>query len=151
MITVKKLLAQKGNAIYSVTPETRVLQALKLMAEHDIGALLVMENDQLLGIFSERDYARKVILKGRSSKETQVKDIMTPKVLCIRPQQSLSECMAVMSRNRIRYLPVVEREHVVGFISIGDVVSAIIADQENALQRLEQVVLGAKDDIMETP
>lgn len=136
MLIVKSLLKEKGSRVWTTTPETSVFDALKLMAEVDIGALVVMHEDKLVGIFSERDYARKVILKGKFSKNTPVREIMTSEVITIRPQQLLTECMAIMNRHRIRYLPVVENSEVVGIISIGDVLNAIIADLADELDRL---------------
>ena len=142
MKTVRQLLSEKGNQIWSVSPETPILQALQLMAEKDIGALLVLEGDKIAGIFTERDYARKVILRGKTSKNTPVKEIMTSPVVTAEPKQTVLQCLAMMSRQRIRYLPVVERARLAGVISIGDVVQAIIADQESDIQRLEDIVMG---------
>jgi len=142
MKTVRQLLSEKGNQIWSVSPETPILQALQLMAEKDIGALLVLQGDKIAGIFTERDYARKVILRGKTSKNTPVKEIMTSPVVTAEPKQTVLQCLAMMSRQRIRYLPVVERARLAGVISIGDVVQAIIADQESDIQRLEDIVMG---------
>lgn len=142
MKTVSQVLNVKGRTIWSVTPDTSVYEALKMMAERNVGALLVLENDQLSGIFSERDYARKVALLGKSSRDTPVKDIMTQKVDCVRPNQSVRECMAMMTDKHIRHLPVVEEDHLVGLISIGDVVKAIISDQEFTIEQLENYISG---------
>ena len=116
------------------------------MAEKDIGALVVVEKEHLVGIFSERDYARKVILKGKSSKNTPVKEIMTTQVITVQPQQSVAECMAIMTRHHIRHLPVVQDRILVGLISIGDVLQSIIAEQEDNLQRLENAQRGSDLD-----
>jgi CBS domain-containing protein len=142
MTTVKSILKEKGNVVYSTTPDTPVFEALKLMAEKEIGALVVVESGRLVGIFSDRDYARKVILKGKSSKNTPVKEIMTSEVVTVRPQQTIEECLALMNRVRIRYLPVLEGKELVGLLSIGDVAQAIIAEQEQELEKLENIGLG---------
>jgi len=142
MTTVKNILKEKGNVVYSTTPDTPVFEALKLMAEKDIGALVVVESGRLVGIFSDRDYARKVILKGKSSKNTPVKEIMTSEVVTVRPQQTIEECLALMNRVRIRYLPILEGKELVGLLSIGDVAQAIIAEQEQELEKLENIGLG---------
>ena len=144
MNTVNQLLHVKGRDIWSVTPNTSVFDALQVMADKNIGALLVMEGDQLAGIFSERDYARKVILKGKSSKELSVYEIMTEKVDCVRPSQSVRECMTLMTEKHHRHLPVVEGEQVVGMVSIGDVVKAIISDQEFTIEQLESYITGSR-------
>lgn len=137
MKTVKYILNEKGGQVWTARPEESVFQALERMAEEDVGALVVVDGEHLVGIFSERDYARQVILKGKSSRNTPVREIMTSQVVTARPQQTVQECLAVMARKRIRYLPVVDGEHLVGMISIGDVLLAIIAEQEEELQRLE--------------
>ena len=118
---VKKLLAKKGHDVYSVSPDTTVFDALKLMAEKEIGALLVLEGENLVGIMSERDYARKVILKGKASKETAVRDIMTSKVIHVSPDAKVEKCLGLMTKNRFRHLPVLEKDRLVGIISIEDV------------------------------
>ena len=144
MITVSQILREKGASVWSVSPDTKVYEALKLMAEKNIGALLVAEGDRLVGIFSERDYARKVILKGKSSKTIPVKEIMTEEVLYIRPSHSIEECMAVMTSKRIRHLPVLEQNKILGVISIGDVVKAIISEQEFTIKQLENYISGGR-------
>ena len=141
-MTVNQLLKIKGSAVWSVSPETSVFEALRAMAEKNVGALVVLEGQQLKGIFSERDYARKVILHGKSSKDTLVRDIMTEKVDCVSPSHSVRECMARMTDKHIRHLPVVEDDRVVGLISIGDVVKAIISDQEFMIEQLEYYIAG---------
>ena len=144
MTTVSQILQVKGNKTWSVPPDTTVYDALKLMADHNLGAVLVIEGEMLKGIFSERDYARKVILKGKTSKETLVEEIMTQEVVIVRPNQSIEECMALMTNKRIRHLPVVEGGKLVGVISIGDVVKAIISEQEYTIHQLENYITGGR-------
>jgi CBS domain-containing protein len=128
--------------MWSIAPESSVYDAVKLMADKAIGALLVMEGDRLCGIVSERDYARKVMLKGRSSKETPVKDIMTAKVLYVGRERSIEECMALMTEKRVRHLPVVEDDRLIGILSVGDVIKAIISHQEFVIDQLENYIKG---------
>jgi len=142
MKLVKHLLDSKGAEIISIVEEASVLDAIKMMAERSIGSLLVMEGSELKGIVTERDYARKVIVKGRSSKSTQVKEIMTADVLTATTNQTVNQCMTVMTERRIRHLPVVEDGEVLGMISIGDLVQAIIADQQEEIEQLEQYISG---------
>lgn len=142
MTTVAQLLDYKGRDIWSVSPHDSVFDAIQLMADKGVGALLVMENESLVGIISERDYARKVILKGKSSKQTSVNDIMTKDVLFSQLEQSVEECMVLMTDKHIRHLPVVDNKQVVGMISIGDLVKTIIADQKFTIQQLEQYISG---------
>jgi CBS domain-containing protein len=142
MKPVRELLRIKGQETWSVTPDTPVYDALKLMAEKNVGALLVLEGDKLAGILSERDYARKVILKGKASKHTPVGEIMSEQVVCVTPEQSVAECMALMTDKRFRHLPVVEDGKLVGVISIGDVVKAIISEQKFVIEQLEHYIAG---------
>ncbi len=142
MKLVKHLLDAKGRHIISVTPDTSVLDAIKLMAEKAIGSLVVMDDGELCGILSERDYARKVIIKGRSSESTRVSEIMTATVLTTSNSQTVTDCMALMTEKRIRHLPVLEDNRVIGMISIGDLVQAIIADQQQEIEQLEQYISG---------
>ncbi len=142
MKTVKQILQSKTHGILSISPDATVYDALKLMAEKEVGALLVLEADKLVGIISERDYARKVILKGRSSKETPVSAIMTSPVIFVSPTHTVDDCMSIMTRNRIRHLPVQEGERVVAMLSIGDLVKWIITEQEETIQRLENYITG---------
>ena len=142
MSTAMNLLQIKGYDVWSVSPDTIVFDALRLMADKDIGALLVMENDRLVGILSERDYARKIVLFGKSSHDTKVREIMTEEVITIHPMQTAHECMALMTEKRVRHLPVMEGERVLGMISIGDVVRDIIYSQREAIKSLEDKVLG---------
>jgi CBS domain-containing protein len=142
MISVSQCLQNKGQEIWSVRSDRSVYEALELMAEKDIGALLVVDDGKLVGIFSERDYARKVILQGKSSRETLVREIMTPRVVYVHPQQTIEECMALMTEKHIRHLPVLDGERLVGVISIGDVVKAIISEQKFVIEQLEHYITG---------
>ena len=140
MATVQHLLNQKGFSVYSIHPDATVFDAIAKMAEHDIGSLLVMDRDKLVGIFSERDYARNVILKGRSSPTTPVREIMEPRVVCVQPEQTVEECMALMTDKRVRHLPVLEGQKVTGIVSIGDLVKSIISDQKFIIEQLEHYI-----------
>ena len=142
MTKISQLLLNKGNQIWSIEPKTTIFEALEIMSEKEIGALLVMEEEKLVGIFSERDYARKVILKGKSSKNTPVGELMTKKVFYIDPQKTISDCMAMMTAKRIRHVPVIEDEKVIGIITIGDVVNQIITEQEVTIHHLESYITG---------
>ncbi len=145
MQTVSQILRRKGTTVWWVTPETLVYDALTLMAEKEIGALLVKEpGGEILGILSERDYARKVILKGRSSLETPVREIMTQRVFCVRPEQTVEECLALMTVKRIRHLPVLADREVVGLISIGDLVKASLDEKDFLIQQLESYITGGR-------
>ena len=134
--SVRQVVEGKPRRVLSVAPESSVLAALQLMSQHDVGALVVLDGERLAGIFSERDYARKVILQGKSSKETTVGEIMTHWVVCVRPDQSIEECMALMTEKRIRHLPVLDHKKVVGMISIGDVVKAVISEQRFVIEQI---------------
>jgi CBS domain-containing protein len=140
MTTVRHLLERKGRAIFCVGPDEPVLEAIRSMAEHHVGALLVMREQELAGIVSERDYARKVILLGRSSSETPVSQIMTTPVTTVGPDATVEECMRLMTERRIRHLPVIERGRVAGVVSIGDLVKAVIEDQQHAIAQLESYI-----------
>lgn len=142
MLSVQQLLDQKPKGIFSVAPGDPVLTAIKKMAEHHVGALLVMSGDRLAGIISERDYARKVVLLGRSSEETRVEAIMTAKVVTVTPRQDAHDCMRLMTDMRIRHLPVVNGDRVVGVLSIGDLVRAVIEEQERTIADLETYIHG---------
>ncbi len=142
MKLVKHLLDTKDPEVISVTADVSVLDAIRLMADRAVGSLLVMDGDELKGIVTERDYARKVIIKGRSSETTEVGEIMTAEVVTATTDQTVPNCMSVMTERRIRHLPVVEDGRVVGMISIGDLVQAIIADQQEEIEQLEQYISG---------
>ena len=142
MKLVSQLVEAKGHDVWSVIPDTTVLDALQLMADKKVGALLVLEEDRLVGVFSERDYARKVVLKGRSSKDTPVRDIMSSNIVSVEPDQTTELCMSLMTEKRVRHLPVVDGDKVIGVISIGDVVKAVISDREDSIQELERYITG---------
>ena len=142
MRRVKRILETKGNDVWSIEPSASVYDAIHLLAEKEIGALLVMKNDQLVGIFSERDYARQIILKDRSSEDTKVDDIMTRDVIHVGPNDEIGDCMTLMTENRIRHLPIIEEKKVVGIISIGDLVRAVMAIQESTINDLKKFISG---------
>lgn len=142
MRTAGDILKAKGYAIWSVAPHDTVLDALRVMAERNVGAVLVMEGEKLVGMLSERDYARKVVLMGRSSRESAVADVMTTQVVCVAPQRTIDECMGVMTDRRLRHLPVVDHKRVVGVVSIGDLVKATIAEQEFTIAQLQSYIAG---------
>jgi CBS domain-containing protein len=144
MKTVQQILRHKGSMVWSVTPETMVYEALRLLAEKDVGALLVLEGGRLVGIISERDYARKVVLKGKSALDTPVKEIMTGRVMCVRPDQTVEECMALVTQKRIRHLPVIVDDQVVGVVSIGDLVKATIDEKDFLIKQLENYITGSR-------
>jgi len=144
MKTVEQILRSKGGAFWSVTPETMVYDALKLMAEKEVGALLVLEKGGLVGIIAERDYARKVILKGKSSLATPVREIMTPDVVIVEPRRTVDECMALMTAKRVRYLPVVVDGKVAGVVSIGDLVKASLDEKDFLINQLERYITGTR-------
>jgi CBS domain-containing protein len=139
---VSSILANKGSAIWSVSPEATVYEALKLLAEKDVGALLVISEGHLAGVFSERDYARKVALRGKSSRDLRVAEIMTSSVITVTPAHSIEECMRLVTEHRIRHLPVVDGERLVGVVSIGDLVNAIISAQADTIQHLSNYIAG---------
>jgi CBS domain-containing protein len=140
MQTIAEILRDKGSEVWSVSPDEVILDALKIMAEKGVGALLVMDNDKLVGIISERDYARKVALEGRSSRESKVSEIMSHRVLCARPDQTVQECMALMSDKRSRHLPILDHKKIIGIVSIGDLVKSIIADQQFEIENLQYYI-----------
>jgi CBS domain-containing protein len=139
---ISAILEHKGREIWSVAPETTVFDAIRLMASKNVGALLVLEREKLAGIISERDYTRKVILRGRSSRETEVREIMSKPVIFVRPEQSMEGCMRIMTEHRVRHLPVLEGERVVGIVSIGDLVKWIILAQSVTIDQLEGYIAG---------
>ncbi len=140
MKKVRDILEVKGRAVWSIEPAASVFDALKIMAEKEVGALVVLEGSKVVGIISERDYARKVILHGRSSPTTLVNEIMTTRVAYAQPQQNIDECMAIMTEKRIRHLPVMEENNLLGVISIGDLVKSIIAEQQFIIEQLERYI-----------
>ena len=140
---IRSVLDYKGHDVFSVDPQKSVYEALEIMAEKGIGALLVMVGGKLTGLISERDYARKIILKGRSSRETRVEDVMTSPVVCASQDDTVDECMRLMTVNRIRHLPVAQGERVLGMISIGDLVNWIITRQEETIHQLHEYISGA--------
>jgi len=144
MKSIREILGSKGGNVLSISPDTLVYDALKCMAEKNVGALLVLEVGKLVGILSERDYARKVILKGKSSLNTPVREIMTERVMFVRPDQTVEECMALMTEKHIRHLPVLEGDQVVGIISIGDLVKATIEEKDFMIKQLENYITGGR-------
>ena len=140
MTTVRQLLDRKDRAIFSVEPQVPVLEAIRAMAEHRVGALLVMSGEKLSGIISERDYARKVILLGRSSADTPVRDIMTTPVITVQPETTVQTCMQLMTDRHVRHLPVTDGGRIIGMVSIGDLVKALIAEQQQQIEQLESYI-----------
>ena len=144
MATVRDVLNRKGHDVYYVDPDASVLAALEIMAEHDIGALVVLDNGDLVGIITERDYAQKIALKGRTSPTTAVREIMSTRVICARPLQTVEECMAIMTAKAVRHLPVLEDKKIIGLVSIGDMVKSVIADQKFIIEQLEHYIQGGR-------
>lgn len=140
--SVRQVLEAKGATTLSLPPSATVYEALEVMAKNDVGSVVVADGDCLLGMFTERDYARKLILQGRSSKDTCVSELMTSNILTVSPTQTIEDCMAMITDNRVRHLPVVEKGRLVGIISIGDVVKAVIADQQRTIQQLSSYIAG---------
>ena len=140
MTTIKHVLDKKGHDVTFIHPDASVFGALRLMAEHNIGSLVVLEDDKLVGIIAERHYAREIVLKGKTSPGTLVRDIMSTKVICARPDQSVEECMAVMTARAVRHLPVLEHGGLVGIVSIGDMVKSVIGDQKFIIEQLEHCI-----------
>ena len=144
MKSVRQVLNAKGYAVETVTPETSVYEALQKLSNREVGALVVLEKGELCGLFSERDYARKVVLQGRSSKETQVQEIMTRRVITLEPEQTVEACMVLMTDKRIRHLPVLEEGRLIGIVSIGDIVKAVIEAQRLTIEELESYITGRR-------
>lgn len=142
MVTVLEILKQKGHNVWTISPEAKVIEALKLMAEKEVGALLVMDGERLVGILSERDYARKVMLMGKSSLDTPVRDIMTTSVYAVHSETKAEECMALMTDKRIRHLPVFDKDKLVGVVSIGDIVKTIMTEQKITIGHLQDYIMG---------
>jgi len=141
-VPISSLLHHKGSTVWSIAPEATVFDAIKLMAEKNIGSLLVMTRGKLVGVFTERDYARKIALQGKSSKETRVKEILSAKVVTVTPDESVEECMRMMTEHRIRHLPVMQRDELVGLISIGDLVNWTISAQDATIEQMERYIAG---------
>jgi CBS domain-containing protein len=144
MTTVRQLLGGKGDSVYTIGPDATVYDALQELAARDVGALVVTENGEVVGLVSERDYARKLVLRGKLSRETQVREIMSDEVICVGFQQTVDGCMALMSQKRVRHLPVLESGRLSGIISIGDVVKAIIEGQQSTIAELEHYITGRR-------
>ncbi len=142
MVTVKEMLKEKAGDILTIEPRDTVYKALEIMADRDLGALVVVEDGKVVGLFSERDYARNIVLKGKSSKDTFVKDLMNSNPCFVRPEQTLNDCMALITEKRTRHLPVLDKEKLIGIISIGDVVKQYIVDKEFTIQQLENYIAG---------
>ena len=140
--SVSAILSQKGHQVYSISPETTVFEAIQIMADKNIGALLVMSDDKLVGVISERDYTRKVALKGKSSRETKVREIVSTPVILATPAHSVEACMKLMTSNRVRHLPILEGERLVGVVSIGDLVNWTISAQDAAIEQLQSYIAG---------
>lgn len=143
MVTVNDLLASKPPALWTVAPDATVYQALEILAEKDVGALPVVEDGELKGMFSERDYARKVVLKGRASRDVPVSDLMTTSLVCVSASDSIDDCMVLMTERRVRHLPVMDGNRLVGIVTIGDVVKKVIAEHEHTIQHLERYIRGS--------
>jgi CBS domain-containing protein len=143
LIPVSSLLHHKGSNVWHIAPESTVFDAIKLMADKNIGALLVLSRGRLVGIFSERDYTRKIALMGKNSRDTRVQEVLSGKVTCVSPNDSVEDCMRLMTEHRVRHLPVVEGEKVLGIISIGDLVNWIISAQNSAIEQMEQYIAGS--------
>ncbi len=141
-VPISALLHHKGAALWSIAPELTVFEAIKLMAEKNIGALLVLSGGKLVGVFTERDYTRKIALQGKKSKETQVREVLSSKIVSVTPQHTVEECMKLMTENRVRHLPVLENEKVTGIVSIGDLVNWTISAQDAAIAQMEQYIAG---------
>ncbi len=143
MTTVRHILGEKGHQVWSLRPGDKVYDAIKMMADKDVGALVVLDDRKIVGIVTERQYARNVFLKGRASPQTRVDDIMEGNVVCVGPDQSIEECMALMTAKRMRHLPVIEHDELVGIVSIGDLVKSIISDREFVIEQLEHYIRGS--------
>lgn len=142
MKKIRELLKEKGGQVWSIAPDASVYEAMQLMADQEIGSVMVLENGKMVGLLTERDYARNVILKGRTSKDTLVRDIMTTRVVCADPDETVEECMAVMTEKRVRHLPVIVGGEVLGIVSIGDLVKSIICEQQFIIEQLEHYISG---------
>jgi len=141
-VPISALLHHKGTALWSIAPEATVFEAIKLMADKNVGSLLVMSGDQLVGVFTERDYTRKIALQGKKSKETQVREVLSSKIVSVTPHHTVEECMKLMTESRVRHLPVLESGKVTGIVSIGDLVNWTISAQDAAIAQMEQYIAG---------
>jgi CBS domain-containing protein len=144
MRSVKDILREKGTQVYSISPDAKVYDALQLMADKNVGALMVMEGDMVAGLISERDYARKIVLKGKFSKDVSVREIMTTEMVCVGPDEDVEVCMELMTDKRVRHLPVFKNDQLIGIISIGDIVKAIIEHKEEMIEQLEDYIKGKR-------
>jgi CBS domain-containing protein len=142
MYSVKDILKEKGDEVHSIGPDATVYEALKKMAGKNIGALLVMDNQKIIGVFSERDYARKIILKGKSSKESKVGELLSERIFYVKPTATTNECMQLMTDHRVRHLPVLDNDKLVGIVSIGDIVNKVIQGQSHTIRQLEDYIVG---------
>jgi CBS domain-containing protein len=142
LIPVSSLLHHKGSTVWQVAPEATVFDAIKLMAEKNIGALPVISHGMLIGIFTERDYTRKIALQGKTSRDTRVQEVLSGEIICVTPNDSVEDCMKLMTDHRIRHLPVMQDDHLLGIISIGDLVNWIISSQNSAIEQMEQYIAG---------
>jgi len=142
MFSVKQILEKKGHDIWVISPQAKIFDALKLMSEKNIGALIVVDKSRVAGVISERDYARKVILKGKSSKDARIEQIMTPHVYGVHPETTAEECMALMTEKHIRHLPVIDKDRLLGVVSIGDIVKAVISEQKVTIEHLKNFIMG---------
>lgn len=142
MTTIRQLLAQKGPEVLTIGPDETVFDAIRMMAGHEVGALVVLEDGKLIGIFTERDYARNVFLKGRSSPKTRVSEVMSTHVICVAPEETVEDCMAIMTDRKVRHLPVISENQMIGIVSIGDLVKSIISDQKFVIEQLERFITG---------
>ena len=143
MKSVEKVLRTKGSEAWHIAPQATVYEALQLMSEKEIGSILVLEEGEVVGIFTERDYARKLILKGKFSKDTAVRELMTQEVLYVEPQNTIEDCMVLMTKNRVRHLPVMDNGKLAGIVSLGDMVKHIISEQESTIAQLEKYITGS--------
>ncbi len=144
MSTVRDILRSKGNLVWSISPEALVYEALELMADKDVGALIVRDGSKVVGVFSERDYARRVVLMGRSSRGVPVRDLMSKRIVCVPPDESVDTCMQLMTGERVRHLPVMEKDKLVGIVTIGDVVKQIMSDQHTTINDLTHYIRGGR-------
>ena len=144
MRTVNDILQEKGAEVYSISPDAKVYDALQMMADKNVGALMVIENDTTMGLVSERDYARKIVLKGKLSRDVPVRDIMTTEMVCVHPNEDVERCMELMTNKRVWHLPVFDGDRLMGLVSIGDIVNTIIRHKEEIIEQLENYIMGKR-------